>query len=160
RVLLFACAIAGLTALAFGVVPALFMSRGSSDLDTALRASGRGGDAGAARRKARSVLVVAEVALAVMLLVAAALLARGFQRLLRQDPGFQPGSAITASVELPYSYRDYRKIADFYSSLLASIRSQPGVTTAGAASGLPLAPGWRFPYEVGGRPVPQDLPQM
>jgi predicted permease len=162
RVLLFACGIAALTAVAFGVVPALFMARGHGDLDAALRESGRGGDPGAARRKARSVLVVAEVALAVMLLVGAALLARGFQRLLQQDPGFQPKNVVTASVELPYSYSDFRKIADFYAQLLTGIREQPGVSAVGAASGLPLTPGWRFPYVVSGRPAPSasDLPQM
>ena len=165
RVLLFACAVAALTAVAFGVVPALIVSsgaRGRGDLDAALRASGRGGDPAAARRKARSMLVVAEVALAVMLLVGAALLARGFQRLLQQDPGFQAANVVTASVELPYSYSDFRKIADFYAQLLTNVREQPGVSAAGAASGLPLTPGWRFPYVVGGRPAPSpnDLPQM
>jgi len=164
RVLAFACAIAAITAVTFGVVPALFMSsgaRGRGDVDGALRDSGRGGDPGAARRKARSVLVVAEVALAVMLLVGAALLARGFQQLLRQDPGFQPERVVTASVQLPYSYSDFRKIADFYSSLFASIRSQPSVTSVGATTFLPLDPAWRLPYVISGRPRPAaaDAPQ-
>ena len=141
RVLLFACAVAAITAVAFGIVPAAFMARG--DVERPLRESGRGADAGTARRTARSALVIAEVALAVMLLVGAGLLARGFAHLVAQDPGFRPAKVVTANLELPYSYRDFRKIADFYSQLLASIRSQPNVTAAGASNFLPLAAAWR-----------------
>ena len=70
--LLFAVALALLTAIAFGVVPAMLMARG--DMQRPLKESGRGGDGGGARRRARSTLVVAEIGLAVMLLVGAALL--------------------------------------------------------------------------------------
>ena len=90
---------ARLTAIAFGVVPAMLMARG--DMQRPLKESGRGGDGGGARRRARSALVVAEVGLAVMLLVGAALLGRSFQRLVQQDPGFEPAHAVTARVELP-----------------------------------------------------------
>src|SRR5207247_6131734 len=95
RVLLFACAIAAITAVAFGVVPAAFMARG--DVERPLRESGRSAGGGTARRTARSVLVVAEVGLAVTLLVGAALLARGFEHLVSQDPGFRPARVVTAS---------------------------------------------------------------
>ena len=101
--LLFAVALALLTAIAFGVVPAMLMARG--DMQRPLKESGRGGDGGGARRRARSMLVVAEIGLAVMLLVGAALLARSFQRLVQQDPGFKPTRAVTAKVELPYCVR-------------------------------------------------------
>ena len=87
RMLLFAVTLALLTAIAFGVVPAMLMARG--DMQRPLKESGRGGDGGGARRRARSTLVVAEIGLAVMLLVGAALLARSFQRLVQQDPGFK-----------------------------------------------------------------------
>jgi len=159
RVLVFAMAIAIATSIAFGVIPALFMARG--DMQRPLKESGRGGDGGGGRRRARSVLVVAEVGLAVMLLVGAALLARSFQHLVEQDPGFRPSHVVTASLELPYSYRDFRKIADFYSELLASIRTQPGVTSAGATTFLPLDAAWRMPFMIGGRPRPaaSDMPQ-
>ena len=158
RLLLFASAIAGATAIAFGIVPALFMARG--DIQRPLKESSRGSDGGG-RRRARSVLVVAEVGLAVMLLVGAALLFRSFEHLVEQDPGFRPSHAVTASVELPYSYDDFGKIADFYSQLLASIRAQPGVASAGVANFLPLDPAWRLAYIVGGRPqqAAADLPQ-
>jgi predicted permease len=137
----------------------MLMARG--DVQRPLKEHGRGGDGTAARRRARGALVAAEVGLAVMLLVGAALLARSFQRLLQQNPGFAPGSAITAKVELPYSYSDWPKIVDFYDRLLASIRSEPGVTAVGATNFLPLEPAWRGPYFVQGRPRPRsgDEPQ-
>ncbi len=158
RALLFAGGIAAATAIAFGVVPALFMARG--DMQRPLRDAGRNAGS-AARGTARGILVVAEIALAVMLLVSAALLGRAFQRLVAQDPGFQPSRTVTVSLELPYSYRDFRKIADFYAQLLTSIRSQPVVTSAGATTFLPLQAAWRLGYLVSGRPRPadNDLPQ-
>ncbi|HEY2151083.1 MAG TPA: ABC transporter permease [Vicinamibacterales bacterium] len=157
RLLLFAVGLALLTAIAFGVGPAMLMARG--DMQRPLKESGRSGDG--ARRRARSALVVAEIGLAVMLLVGAALLARSFQRLLQQDPGFRPFSAVTAKVELPYSYSDWNKIADFYDRLLIGLREEPGITIAGACNFLPLEAGWRGPYFVQGRPQPRagDEPQ-
>src|SRR4051795_3504972 len=116
RMLLFAIAVALTTAIAFGVVPAMLMARG--DMQRPLKEAGRGGDAGGARRRARSMLVVAEIGLAVMLLVGAVLLARSFQRLVQQNPGFTPAHAVTARVELPYSYSDWPKIVDFYDRAL------------------------------------------
>jgi len=158
RVLAFACGLAVATALAFGVVPALLMARG--DVQRPLKDSGRGSDGGA-RRRARSALVVAEIGLAVMLLVGAALLARSFERLVLQDPGFRPARVVTVNLELPYSYRDFKKISDFYGQLLASVRAQPGVAGAGLANFLPLDAAWRLPFLVEGRPRPsgQDAPQ-
>ena len=159
RVLGFAVSIAAVTAIAFGVVPAVLMARG--DVQRPLKESGRGADSGGARRRARSLLVVAEVGLAVMLLVGAALLGRSFQRLVSEDPGFTSSHAVTVNLDLPYRYRDFRKIADFYSQLLASLRQQPGVTGAGLANFLPLDAGWRLPFLVDGRPRPaaNDMPQ-
>jgi putative ABC transport system permease protein len=152
--LLFAVALALITAIAFGVVPAMLMARG--DMQRPLKESGRGGDGSGARRRARSVLVVAEIGLAVMLLVGAALLARSFQRLVQQDPGFKPARAVTAKVELPYSYSDWRKIAEFYDRLLTSLRAEPGVTVAGASNFLPLEAAWRGPFFIQGRPRPRS----
>ena len=154
RMLLFAVTLALLTAIAFGVVPAMLMARG--DMQRPLKESGRGGDGGGARRRARSTLVVAEIGLAVMLLVGAALLARSFQRLVQQDPGFKAARAVTAKVELPYSYADFAKIVDFYDRLLTSLRTQPGVSIAGASNFLPLEAAWRGPFFIQGRPRPRS----
>jgi putative ABC transport system permease protein len=132
----------------------MLMARG--DMQRPLKESGRGGDGGGARRRARSTLVVGEIGLAVMMLVGAALLARSFQRLVQQDPGFRATRAVTAKVELPYSYNDFSKIADFYDRLLTSVRAQPGVSTAGASNFLPLEAAWRGPFFVQGRPRPRS----
>ena len=158
RVLMFASALAIVTALAFGVVPAMFMAR--RNLQQGLHAAGRGAD-GAARHRARSLLVIAEVGLAIVLLVAAALLGRAFGRLLQQDPGFRPSHTIAVNLELPYSYSDFRKITDFYSLLLTSLRAQPAVASAGVTTFLPLDAAWRLPFLVEGRPRPadNDVPQ-
>jgi putative ABC transport system permease protein len=157
RVLAFSMVIAALTALAFGVVPAMLMARG--DMQRPLKESGRSADGGGARRRARSALVVAEVGLAVMLLVGAGLLARSFQRLVEQDPGFSPARVVTVNLDLPYSYNNFKKIADFYDQLLTSVRAAPGVTAAGLANFLPLDAAWRLPFLVDGRPRPTDAPQ-
>jgi predicted permease len=154
RMLIFAVTLALLTSIAFGVVPAMLMARG--DMQRPLKESGRGGDSGGARRRARSTLVVAEIGLAVMLLVGAGLLARSFQRLVQQDPGFRAARALTAKVELPYSYADFGKIADFYDRLLTSVRAQPGISLAGASNFLPLEAAWRGPFFVQGRPRPRS----
>jgi predicted permease len=154
RMLAFAVVLSLLTAIAFGVVPAMLMARG--DMQRPLKESGRGGDGGGARRRARSTLVVAEIGLAVMLLVGAALLARSFQRLLQQDPGFRSTHAVTAKVELPYSYADFPKVIDFYDGLLTSLRAQPGVSVAGASNFLPLEAAWRGPFFIQGRPRPRS----
>ena len=159
RVLGFGTMIAALTAMAFGLVPAFFMARG--DVQRSLSDAGRSGGGAAAGRRARQVLVSAEVALAVMLLVGASLLARAFQRLLEEDPGFHPARIVTVDIQLPYSYNDFRKIADFYARLLESVRRQPGVIHAGATTFLPLDAAWRLPFMVSGRPRPSDndMPQ-
>jgi putative ABC transport system permease protein len=157
RVLAFSMVIAALTAVAFGVVPAMLMARG--DMQRPLKESGRSADGGGARRRARSALVVAEVGLAVMLLVGAGLLARSFQRLVEQDPGFSPARVVTVNLELPYSYNNFKNIADFYDRLLTSLRAAPGVTAAGLANFLPLDAAWRLPFLVDGRPRPTDAPQ-
>ena len=158
RVLGFAVVVAALTALAFGVVPAMLMARG--DMQRPLKESGRGGDAGGARRRARSLLVVAEVGLAVMLLVGASLLGRSFRQLVQEDPGFRSDRVITVNLDLPNSYRDFKKIADFYDQLLVSLRAQPGVTAAGLANLLPLDAAWRLRFLIEGRPTPaaEDAP--
>jgi putative ABC transport system permease protein len=146
RVLVFASALSMVTAVAFGLIPAVFMARG--DVQRFLRDGARGADSGGARRQTRSVLVAAEVGVAVMLLVGAALLARSFERLVSEDPTFRPARTVTAAVELPYSYTDWKKIPDFYDQLLTSLRAQPSITMAGATNFLPFDAAWRGPLGV------------
>ena len=122
------------------------MARG--DVQRPLKDGARGADASGARRRTRSALVVAEVGLAVMLLVGAALLARSFQRLVSEDPTFRSARSVTVSVELPYSYTDWKKIPDFYDQLLKALRAQPAVTMASATNFLPFEAAWRGPVGV------------
>ena len=152
RALGFASVASMCTVVLFGLMPAAFLAR--TDLQAALKTGTRG--SGGARGQTRRVLVVAEVGLAVMLLIAAGLLVRTVQHLVRQDPGFVSSGVLTASIELPGSaYRDWPSVARFYSALATSLRANPAVTGASATNVMPLAPGWRIPFQVEGRPRPK-----
>lgn len=153
RALLFAMALTVATAVLFGLLPALFMSR--ADLQQVLKEGGRaqGGAHGGGR--AHRVLVTAEIALAVMLLAGAGLLVRSVARLAAEDPGLRAEGVLTASVQLTGSaYSQWPQVAQFHSSLVEALRAQPGVTAAGATNFLPLVPGWRIPFVVRGVPPP------
>ena len=151
-VLVFASAVTALTALAFGLVPALLMSR--AELQDALKDGSRG--TGSHGRTMRSTLVVAEVALAVMLLAGAGLLVRSVAEMLRVDTGVDPESVITADLQLPdVSYGEWERAEQFYSSLTRALAERPEVVAAGSTTFLPLASGWRLPYvAAGSAPVP------
>jgi len=156
-VLLFATAIAAGTAIAFGLVPAVLLSR--AELQDALKDGARG--TGIRGRRLRSGLVIAEVSLAVMLLSGAGLLVRSVEKLLDVDAGLDPTSSITVDLLLPNSgYPTWPRVAQFYASLTQSLRENPGITNAGVTNFLPLEPGWRLPYAVVGQPAdPTAMPQ-
>jgi len=151
-VLVFATLISALTALVFGLVPALVMSR--AELQDALKDGAKG--SGVQGRTMRSSLVVAEVALAVMLLSGAGLLVRSVTSMLRVNTGVDPAFTITADMQLPdAAYREWERVDQFYSSLVRGIAQRPGIVAAGTTTFLPLAPGWRLPFVVvGAAPVP------
>jgi len=152
RALLFAVGVTLATVVLFGMMPALFLAR--TDLQSVLKVGVRGA-AGGGSSYARRVLVAAEVALAVVLLVAAGLLVRTVDRLVNEDPGFAPGGVVTASVELSErAYTDWPSVARFYGELARVLRETPGLT-AGLANVLPLEPGWRIPFFIEGRPRPK-----
>jgi putative ABC transport system permease protein len=153
RVLGFAAVLSVITAVAFGLAPAIVSARG--EVSFSLKEGGRG-SSGSAAGRLRNALVVAEVALAVMLLVGAALLARSFAALAAQDPGFTATSAVTVNVEVPVAQRDFTSIVRFYDQLLTSLRDQVGVQRAGASNFLPFEPAWRVRFLVNGRPPPPD----
>jgi putative ABC transport system permease protein len=150
--LVFATLIAALTALAFGLVPAILMSR--AELQHALKDGSKG--SGAQGRAMRSALVVAEVALAVILLSGAGLLVRSVSRMLSVNTGVDPSSTITADMQLPdAAYREWPRVDQFYGSLTRAIGARPGIVAAGTTTFLPLETGWRIPYVVvGSAPVP------
>jgi predicted permease len=123
-------------ALVFGLVPALSLARG--ELTPALRAA-RSATAAPARRRLQELFIVAQFALAVVLLCGAGLLVRSLIRLLETDPGFRPRSTLTASVALPpAAYPGASDVRALWARLLDRLGALPGVTAAGAASDLPL----------------------
>jgi len=158
RVLAFAVAVTGLTALIFGLLPSTLMSR--SDLQNALKEGSRG-SGGSLRARARHLLVVSEVALAVMVLVGAGLLIRTVSRLVQEKPGFVSDQVVTASLQVPAArYRTFADVERFYSQLLASLRDRSNVGAVGAANVLPLDNGWRIPFRMPGAPPSQSGEQL
>jgi putative ABC transport system permease protein len=153
-VILFTMAIALVTGVLFGLVPALTATRG---LSASLKESGRGAVSHRGGSRVRGALVVGELALAVMLLAGAGLLMRSFMKLQAVDPGFRPDQALTFELTLPDARyaEDQQRIA-FFDQLLPRLRALPGVRAASAVMGLPLS-GMDFiiSFEVeGGPPVP------
>jgi putative ABC transport system permease protein len=136
-VLLFACGLSLLTGVLFGLTPALSASR--AELQGALKEGGRSTVSRGGRRL-RDVLVVAEVALALVLLVGAGLLMKSLVTMLRVDPGFDPRGLLTMRVALPPSrYGDDGKAARFYEEALRRVAAVPGVRGAALTSNLPLS---------------------
>ena len=136
RVLAFTMTTAFITSVVFGLVPAL-----ATTGDTAARlvSTGGRGSIGHPRTRLRKVLVVSEMALAVMLLVGAGLLIRSYQRVSDVNPGFSPDRVLTFSIALPAStYNTTPVIARFVQDFVARLGAHPGVDSSAAVFGLPL----------------------
>ena len=157
RVFVFTLGVTMLTALVFGAVPAFHASR-SNPGDT-LSESGRDMAGGLSGRFARRVLVVAEVAVAVVLLVGAGLLIRSFQRLRHVEPGFRSDNLLTMRTVLPYSkYSKPEQRRAFYDEVLRKVEGLPGVESAGMITFLPLSfTGMNFNFSIEDRPAPSDM---
>jgi putative ABC transport system permease protein len=126
------------TGIVFGLVPALTSAK--PELTEALKEGGRGSTSGARRNRLRNALVVAEVSLALVLLVAAGLLMKSFVRLQSVSPGFNPHNVVTMELALPIvKYPRGKPVIDFYAELVRRIRTIPGVQHAGITSILPLS---------------------
>jgi putative ABC transport system permease protein len=138
-VLGFAAALALVSSVAFGLVPARqAITGGAGSLNGALRGSAERGPTASTTRQ--SALATAEVAIAVMLLIASGLLFKSLGRLQQVDPGFDPHGVLTFQILLPArSYPAPQQIGAFYDALMAQLRGVPGVTAAGAVTNLPLA---------------------
>jgi putative ABC transport system permease protein len=138
RVLAFTAAIALFTVVLFGLAPAVLMAK--TDVNSALRAGGRGSSIGFRRNRLRSALVVGEVALSLVLLSGAGLMMRSFYHLRSIDPGFDPHGVLTFSTDLPDAqYKTDKLQTEFYNGALERIRALPGVSAAGAGQIFPLA---------------------
>ena len=153
RVLGFTLAVSLLTGIVFGLVPALHSAK--TQLTETLKEGGRGGSGeGARRNSVRGVLVVAELAIAVVLLVGAGLLIQSLWRLRQVNPGFNSQNILTFVVGLPEVKYPTAKQSQFYRDLVTRVEALPGVSSVGAVIPLPLS-GDRFgvSFEVEGRPV-------
>jgi putative ABC transport system permease protein len=136
-VVTFTVSISVLTSIIFGLAPAWQASH--TDLNQALRETSRTAIGAGRLRSMRSVLVVAEIGLSLVLLVSAGLLLKSFWKLVQVNPGFQPEAVVTGNVSLPRAkYQDEWQQADFFRRTLASLRAVPGVTHASAATSLPF----------------------
>jgi putative ABC transport system permease protein len=137
RAVAYATAVAVLAGILAGVAPALGHSQ--PDLSAALKEGGRGAS-GRASHRLRAVLVVGEVAAALVLLVGAGLLVKGFYALLGANEKFDPQSLLTMQIALPAAkYSDQAKTASFYNQALGQMRTIPGVESASLASYLPYS---------------------
>ncbi|QYM80668.1 ABC transporter permease [Horticoccus luteus] len=153
RALGFTCALALLTGLGFGLVPALQASR--VNLTETLKDAGRGSSEGRHRQRLRSSLVVAEVAIALVLLVGAGLLIRSFARLQNVDPGFQPHNGWTINLSLPpKKYATPAQQAAFAQQAVDALAAIPGVQSVGASHVVPFTGSdYILSYTIAGRPV-------
>ena len=141
-VLAFALLISILTGLAFGLAPALHSAKGA--LSSAIREGGRGSGYSTKTGRLRDVLIVSELAFAIILMVGAGLLLRTLRDLLQQNPGFNPTQIVTANIQLPNPndsktdpYLDIPRRATFDRELLRRIKAFPGVELAAITSALP-----------------------
>ena len=139
------------TGLLFGLPPAVRLGR--SELQEFLKEGARTG-LGLGRSRFRSFLVVAEVSLAVALLVGAGLTLRSFSRVAGTDPGVDPENVLVVELSLPETrYGEPQERSAFYARLLDRIRAEPGVVSAATAYNIPLGPGgWQNAYHVEGEP--------
>lgn len=165
-VLLFALAVSVGAGLLFGLVPALRASR--PDLVGSLKEGSRGGTSGGARQRIRRVLVVAEVALALVLLVGAGLMVNSYVRLMGADTGFDPDNILTMGISVASLERyrtihnlatDYEVLPEtdrFFSAVLERVAALPGVESVGMNSVLPPAFGQSRPFRLIGHEEQED----
>ena len=167
RVLLFVLVVSLLTGSVFGMAPAWIAAR--ADVAGALKESGRSTTASTMGHSIRKILVISEVAVALVLLVGAGLLIKGFSRLRSMNPGFNSANVMTMYLQLSTTrYREIPKQTQFRRELLSRLNSLPGVQAA-MVTDIPLGGnyvGHRFvidgrpPVAVGGEPLVQTLSVM
>ena len=151
-VLVFTLCVSVLTGLLFGLLPALHASR--TDLNTTLKEGGRS-VAGLAWERARKGLLVAEVGLALVLLVGAGLMLRTLHRLTRVDPGFNAANLLTLQFTLPGRVYNIERRLAFFRECRARIEALPGVRSASFVMSLPIdGSSWNSTFIVADKPVP------
>lgn len=141
RVLLFSAGIILVTVVLFGLAPAIHGTR--VDLANSLKEGSRGAGSGRGRKRLQNALIVAEVAMAFILLCGAGLLLRSFHRLQKVDLGFDPSNVLTMDLIMPAEqYQEPAKIINYLTRMMESIRAVPGVRDVAVGSGIPLSQGW------------------
>ncbi len=160
-VLLFLMSVALLTAVMFGIGPAVAMSK--VPVDHALKAGTRTTTENTRARRVRETLVTVQVALALVLLVAAGVLVKSFWRLSHTDPGYDPRQVLQLSLELPshrypppekWPFLKWPEVTNATNRLVEGIRTLPTVESVALALHSPLAGGWSTRVTVVGRPAP------
>jgi putative ABC transport system permease protein len=134
-VLLFTLGVSILTGLLFGLAPAFHLS--PRTMNSALREGGHRATAGSARQRLRRLLVISEVALAVVLVVGSGLMLRSFAALQRVDPGFDARNLLTFTIFMPAARYDTAAQAPFLERAIQRLSAIPGVVSVSAMSGLP-----------------------
>jgi len=138
RVLAFTFVVSLVTGVLFGLMPALRASR--VDLNEVLKDGARGAGAGAGHHRTRRLLIVAEVALSLVLLIGAGLLIRSYQRIAAASPGFNARNVLSLRLSLPAArYNTPEAVASFYKRLDERVKALPGVETVGTSYLLPLS---------------------
>jgi predicted permease len=153
-VLGFTLGLSVLTGLLFGLAPALQTTK--VDLNETLKEGGRSGTDAGRRNRVRRLLVVSEMALALMLLVSGGLMIRSFLGLLSIEPGFNPKQVMTMTVSLAGSeHNTPEKRAAFFNELMSRVEALPGVQSTSAINHLPLGGDiWNLGFTIEGRPAP------
>ena len=153
KVLAFALGVVVLTTLVFALVSSLTVR---SEKAVGVLNASRGSSMGAKARRATSALVVAEVALAIVLLVGAGLILRSFASLLAVDPGFRTRNVMAMDLQLPARrYREIGARTGFYTQAFAALEAIPGVQEVGAAAVTPLTGNnWTVGFERPDQPIP------
>lgn len=151
RVLLFTLAVSLVSGIGFGLAPALQFSR--VDLQSVLHEEGRATAGGRHKHRTRSLLVIAQVALAMVLLTGSGLLIRSFLNLRDVAPGFRPDHLLTLEMTLPSArYADSTQRVAFYRNVIDQIRQLPGVESAALSTALPAFPTHLTPALFEGQP--------
>jgi predicted permease len=144
-VFIFSLALCGFTTVVFGLIPAFQVI--GWDLHTSLKEGGRSSSDGAGRSRLRSILVVAEIALALVLMIGAGLLAKSFVRTIAVNPGFESKNVMTFPITLPVGrYSQPEQQTEFYRRLVDQVETLPGVQTAAVTTYLPLSGASRFVF--------------
>ena len=154
RAFAFALGLAVLSGIVSGLAPAIQSSR--PDLNETLKESGRGTSAGRSRQRVRSVLVVSELALALVLLIGAGLMVSGVKSLLAVRQPYDPQHVLSIQINLPDSkYKDRQTRAAFYGRVLEQLRSVPEIEAAAMVRSLPYGDGHRI-VQLGIEGVPVE----